>query len=202
MSVETTMMAHDSASEANSLAYVFKKLLRQATFIEIVIVESVDSDAKTCVVKPLVTPVNAANEEIDSQSVSGIPYFRLQMGSSAIIINPQAGDMGLMLVCDEDISNVLSGKAAATAATGQRHSRQFGVYLGGIGLLNGDPTEYIEFTGSGINIVAPNGLKIDGTVTTTSTITAEGEVTGNGIALSSHVHGGVESGGSETDKPE
>lgn len=202
MSVETTMMAHDSASELNALAYAFRKLLSQSKFIELVTVESVDVGAQTCAVKPLLIAVSAAGVQIDSQPVYGIPFFRLQMSTSAIIMNPQAGDMGLMLICDENTSGVLSSKAAATAATGQMHSRQFGVYLGGIGLLNGDPTEYIEFTGSGINIVAPNGLKIDGAVTTTSTITATGEITGNSVALSSHVHGGVESGGSNTQKPQ
>lgn len=191
-----------SASDANSLSFVFRQLLKDATFIELVIVESVDTEDKSVQVKSLVTPVDAAGKTIDAQSVYSIPFFRLQMGGSAIILNPQVGDVGLMLVCDADTSNVKANKSAAVPSNGLRHTRSNGIYLGGIAMLNGDPTEYIEFTGSGINIVAPNGLNIDGAVTASSTITAQGEVTGKGIALSSHVHGGVESGGSTTNKPQ
>jgi hypothetical protein len=202
MAVETTMMAHNSSSDANALAFMFRKLMSESKFIELVTVEEVDAEAKTCKVKPLIIPVAASGVPIDVQPVSDIPYFRLQMGGSAIVINPKVGDMGLMLICDENTTGVLAGKSAATASTGQQHSRQFGIYLGGVALLNGEPTEYIEFTGSGINIVAPNGVNIDGEVTTTGTITASGEVTGNGIKLSSHVHGGVQSGGFNTAKPQ
>lgn len=203
----STLQPWNVASDANALEFTIRRMLGQATFIELVIVEGVDTAAKTVQVKQLVKPVDAAGNPIEAQSVYSIPFFRLQMGNSAIIINPAVGDFGLMLVCDEDISNVKANKSAAMPAHEGRHARASGIYLGGIALMNGSPTEYLEFTGSGINLVAPKGLKIigdteiEGAVTTTSTITAKGEITGNGIALSSHVHSGVESGGSDTGKP-
>jgi phage baseplate assembly protein gpV len=39
------------------------------------------------------------------------------------------------------------------------------------------------------------------TVTINGTATATGDVVGNGISLDDHVHGGVQSGGSETTGP-
>lgn len=200
MKFNTTMRAFDASSEANALSYAFKKLLKQNTFIEMVTIESVDSDKKTCIIKPLVIGRSASGEQIEPELVYNIPYFRLQMGTSAVIMDPKEGDIGLLLVCDENTAGVKSTNGPAVAPTGQRHSRQYGIYLGGVALLNSTPDEYIKFTGSGIEIVGD--VSITGKLTTTSTIEAEGEVTGNGIKLSAHVHGGVERGGSNTYDPQ
>lgn len=63
-------------------------------------------------------------------------------------------------------------------------------------LRTDDGTCYIEITPGGvINIKAPGGLNINGTVIAT------GDVQGNGHSLSSHVHPGVQSGGSDTGTP-
>lgn len=45
-------------------------------------------------------------------------------------------------------------------------------------------------------------ITLDGPVTATSTIDAQDDVTGGGISLINHVHGGVQTGGSKTSKPE
>lgn len=193
---------HDSESESNALSFAIRRMLQGNNHIELVSVQDLDADAKTVNVLPLVSDVRSDGSKINNIPVNGIPFWRLQMGSSAIIINPKVGDIGLMLVCDSDITNVKSSKVESLPGSGRMFNLKDGIYLGGVALLNGEPSEYIEFTGSGINIVAPNGVNIDGAVTTTGTITASGEVTGNGIKLSSHVHGGVESGGSNTAKPQ
>lgn len=193
-------MPFDSSSEANTLSYMFKVMLQVCDFIKLVQIQSVDDDAKTCQVIPLVIEESPEGGQISRQSVYNIPYFRLQMGASAVIMDPKEGDIGLLLVCDENTAGVLAAGGAAVAPTDQRHSRQYGIYLGGVALLNGSPTEYIKFTGSGIEIVGD--VSITGKLTTTSTIEAEGEVTGNGIKLSAHIHGGVESGGSNTGEPQ
>ena len=50
--------------------------------------------------------------------------------------------------------------------------------------------------------VNASGVSIIGNVTVQGTITASGDVVGGGISLENHVHGGVQSGGSTTDKPQ
>lgn len=74
--------------------------------------------------------------------------------------------------------------------------------------IKNDGTIAIE-NGNGHIRMAPdgtvtiNGVVIDtsSNVTTNATVTAETEVFGGGVSLSSHVHGGVESGGSMTGRP-
>ena len=60
-------------------------------------------------------------------------------------------------------------------------------------LRNKAGTTYIELTNTGINLV--------GNVMVTGAIIATGEITGNSIPLSNHIHPGVTSGSSDTGTP-
>lgn len=182
----------DVSSEANSLSFALKQMLNRATFIELVQVVAVGD--KVCTVKPLIAQQKVDGSKIQTTAVENIPYFQLQMGSSAIIIKPQKGDIGILLCCDKDTSNVLKNKAESLAATNFTHSRKNGVYLGGVGLLNNDPNEYIEFTGNGINIV--------GNIKLTGSLNASGDVTAQGISLHDHTHKGVQTGTGSTSAPQ
>ena len=71
-----------------------------------------------------------------------------------------------------------------------------------------DGTAYYELASGGVaNIVAPGGIKItgpvtiDGDVAVTGEVTASEEGTFNNIPVSTHLHTGVQSGGSETGGP-
>lgn len=199
MANNTTAKPWHSSSEVNSLSYTLQRMLACYSHAELVMVNAVSDGL--CTVTPMVIGSNADGTIITQEKIYGIPYFRLQMGSSAVIIDPSEGDIGLMIICDDDITNVKANKKASVASHGLKNGRSNGIYLGGIQLLNGNPSEYIKFTGSGIEI-AGDINQTSGNFTTSGTVTATGEVTGNGIALSSHVHGGVESGGSNTGGPQ
>lgn len=61
----------------------------------------------------------------------------------------------------------------------------------------------LELTAGGaITMTAPGGLQVAANVTVDGTIDATGEVTGNGIALSTHMHSGVTAGGDVSGGPE
>lgn len=65
-----------------------------------------------------------------------------------------------------------------------------------------DGSAYIELTSAGkVNIVAPGGVKITGTLEVTEAVTGDAEGTFNSIPVSTHVHGGVATGGSSTGVP-
>lgn len=227
------MRPDDVASEGNAMSFALRKMIGDYAFIDIVQVMAVTGDTLT--VKSLLHPVTANNEKIDGVSVFQIPYLRLQRGESAVIMDPVAGDIGLMAVCDKDTSNVRATKAESAPASRRQHSSADGVYLTGIASLNGDPSQYVKFSNSGIEVVSPvtvtvsaptielngeNQVSINtpaivlngaiqqgdgsygGNATFGGSITAEGEVQGSGINLSTHVHGGVESGGSTTQGPQ
>jgi hypothetical protein len=71
-----------------------------------------------------------------------------------------------------------------------------------------DGSTYFEVASGGkANVVAPNGVSItgpvtiDGNVSVTGSISSTAEGTFNGISVSQHLHGGVQSGGSNTGTP-
>lgn len=64
----------------------------------------------------------------------------------------------------------------------------------------GDGTAYIEVTEAGaVNILAPGGVTVTGTLDATEEITSDTASTAHN--LGTHVHGGVASGGAETGGP-
>lgn len=193
---------HAPASEAESVSFNFERLLGGCYFIELAKVTEINADG-TVDLLPLVMQQDTAGNPIENAALYNIPVWRLQAGESAIKMSPIVGDIGIIAVCDKDITQVKASKGQSSPPTNRRHSKSDAVYLGGVGMLNSEPTQYIEFIdGQPINVVAPNGFHVQGAITSSSSITAAGEVTGNGIQLSTHLHGGVESGGSKTSVPE
>lgn len=193
---------HAPASEQETVAFSFDKLLGGCYFIELAKVSAANGDG-TVDVLPLVMQQDTAGNPIENAALYNIPVWQLQAGKSAIKMSPMVGDIGIIAICDKDITQVKIAKDQAAPTTRRRHSKSDAIYLGGVQMLNSSPTQYIEFIdGQPINVVAPNGFHVEGPITSSSTIVAQGDVTGGGISLVSHVHGGVESGASKTSTPE
>ncbi|KMW73651.1 oxidoreductase [Photorhabdus luminescens subsp. luminescens] len=221
----------DFYSEANTLDFVMRQFLSQHVFITLGLI--IKSNGKTVDVKPMVHNMTGTGRKIENGIIYNVPIFRLQRGNSAVIMNPVIGDIGLIAICDRDISSVRATKAPALPGSKRTHNYSDAIYLGGV--LNAEPQQYIEFSDNQINIVSPNKINVvaptteitssnsitmnspsiilngaviqggggnGGNATFGGTVTAKGEITGDGVRLSSHIHGGVKSGGSKTNKPE
>lgn len=190
------------ASEQEAVSFNFERLLAGKYFIQLVSVIANNGD-NTIDVLPLVQQQDTAGNPIQNAVIYNIPISAVQAGASAIKMQPNVGDFGIIAICDKDITQAKIAKSQSAPPTKRNHSLSDAIYLFGIPLMNSPATQYIEFTESnGINIVSPNGTHFTGPVTTSATITASGDVTGAGISLSTHVHGGVQSGGSKTSTPE
>lgn len=229
----TNQTASDYASEGNASESIFRSLMGRMAFIDVVRVEAVDGEYLT--VRSLLQGLTTEMTKIESQQIYDIPYLRLKRGNSAVIMDPVVGDIGLMAICDKDVSSIKESKTDSVPSSLRTHSKADGVYLTGIASLNPGPVQYARFTESGIDIVSPVNVQVSspdisfnastkislnspiieangqltqgagsyaGDATFGGSITATGEVTGNGIQLSSHIHGGVESGDSTTSGPE
>ncbi|RKS87343.1 hypothetical protein DES39_0564 [Orbus hercynius] len=238
---------------------VIQKLISQAlknnSFIQLVKVVAVNIANLTVDIKPLLLGETTDGEIIESSVIYNVKYMRIQSGSSAIIIDPTAGDIGLVSVCDRDISIIKETKTFATPGSGRIHSLSDSIYLGGV--LNRTPTQYVKFTADGIEIYSPtkitatapsvtancddltanvtNSTKLtsntvditadisvsissprialngsltasplngSGTATINMPLNSTEEITANGIALSTHTHSGVQSGGDSTGGPQ
>jgi hypothetical protein len=110
-------------------------------------------------VQPMVNQTNAAGNSAPHGIIHGLPYFRLQGGANAVILDPQVGDIGLAVICSEDISAVKATKAAANPGSNRSNDQADGIYFGGV--LNGVPVQYLAFAATGITITTPEAVTIN-----------------------------------------
>lgn len=181
-------------SDAENLSYVFKKLLSGAFFIELVEVLAVRGVAPNLVVDilPLVTRTDPSGAMIDNSPVFNVPVWRLQRGDSAVIMDPVAGDIGLAAICDRDNSIARINRKPSVPGSKRTHSKSDAIYLGGV--LNGQPSQFIEFADGAINITTPNPVNI---TCSSANITAPDGV--NVTTPTMHVTGNITAGGNITD---
>ena len=231
MSLFTTR-PHDTSSDANAQQFLMSQFLLGKAFITLALVTAVNEAGTVVSVKPMVEGFTGGGDIIPSSIIYGVPVWRLQRGSSAVKMKPVEMDIGLIAICDRDITAVKKSKSPSLPDSNRNHSYADAIYLGGV--LNAEPSQYIDFKDDGIDVVSPldinvNGRKVSvnaeemislnapvieangqltqgagdrgGNATFGGTIDAVGDVIGAGISLSTHTHGGVESGGSNTQGP-
>lgn len=112
----------------------------------------------TCIPMNLDTSTN--NVVLSESSIFNVPYMRYQGGSSAVILDPVPGDIGLAIFAEDDITSIKQTQAFGPAATDRSHSTADALYIGGV--LNPDPTQYVQFQpgGAGIVIHSPGNLAL------------------------------------------
>ena len=118
-----------------------------------------------------------------------------------------AGDIGYIIISGRDQSNAVATRAPALPGSFRQHSMADCVYVGGF--LNDAPEHYVQITTDGVRIVTTGKVTVQASemdvncdLKVSGTITATGDVQAGSVSLESHVHGGVQSGGSKTSAPE
>lgn len=144
--------------------WIIQRLIRQintAQLVRVLAVHPGDGFAGFVDVEPMQLQQSTTGVVIDGAPMYRLPYLRTQGGVSAIILDPVAGDIGLAVFAQRDISNVAATREPAAAATNRAYDAGDGVYVGG--LLNATPTQYVEFLpeAAGINIVTPGDLSVE-----------------------------------------
>lgn len=139
-------------------------------------------------VQLLVNQMDGGGNTFPHGTVFNLPYFQYQSGTSAMVMDPTVGDMGLAAICDRDISSVKANKGQANPGSRRRFGLPDGIYFGGI--LNGVPTQKIKFTPTGIQITpAPgNPVTINGDIHATGAVIA-GFGGADQVSLQTHKHG-------------
>lgn len=185
----------NQSNDANAFASSFKKLLTSNYFINIVEVTAVRGVAPNLVVdaQPLVAEVKSdGGGMIQGSEIFNIPVWRLQRGNSAIIMNPVVGDIGMIAICDNDTSVVRANRKESVPGSRRTHSRSDAIYLGGI--LNGEPSQFIEFADGALNITSPNPVNVN---CSKATVTAQQGV--EIITPLAHFSGDITADGNITD---
>lgn len=191
-------------SEFNELWFFVNQLINRRATATLVLVKACSnaggvSPVGTVDVQPMVHQLDGAGNIVPHGVVYGLPYCRVQGGTSAVIIDPKPGDIGIAIFAAQDISTVKSTKKAAAPGSRRRFDMADGLYIGGV--LNGAPTRYALFSDSGVTIVDPTQITLQaptinlhGAVVGNSTAAFSGDVTGNGTSLHTHVHSDPQGG--------
>lgn len=110
-------------------------------------------------VTPLVNQLDAAGVPTPHTTIFNVPYLRVQGGTSAIIIDPVVGDIGMCAFASRDISKIKSTKEQGNPGSFRQFSFSDGMYLGG--MLNGEPEQYVMFNADGIKIYSPTLISLE-----------------------------------------
>ena len=174
-------------SQYNALSFMIQQAIREQVNTCIICKVVGVSDGYVDVL-PLVTQVSGKDEAIAPTTLYHLPFMRYHAGIAAVILNPVVGDIGLAVFAGKDCSNVKVGTSEPVPPASFRdNSMANGFYIGGF--LNQAPSVFVELTqGGAVNITAPGGVNINGSVT------VSGDVVASGKSLVNHVHTG-DSGG-------
>ena len=155
----------DFDSEQNGLNFAIQQaMLKLQTALPVRVVavrNSGVSPVGQVDIQVLVDMVDGQGNTVQHGTISNVPYFRLQGGANAVIVDPQPGDIGMACFCSRDISAVKSVKDAAPPGSWRSHDFSDALYIGGF--LNGTPTSYIQITQSGILVHNSSGVKLGDT---------------------------------------
>lgn len=146
-----------AAGEYNLFVTQFMAQMAQVQTVSLVEVQACTNAGDiapvgTVDVKVLVNIMTASRTAIPHGTIYTLPYHRMQGGPNAIIMDPQAEDIGIGLFCSRDISVVKSTKAAANPGSYRMFDWSDGLYVGGV--LNATPEQYIAFL-AGITMASP-----------------------------------------------
>ena len=126
----------DSTSPFNSMVSIVWGILARLHTGTMVKVLAVTNDGGVSPVGfvdllPLVNQVDRARNAIPHIAVYRCPYFRLQGGANAVILDPQVGDVGWAGFADRDISSVVANRGQANPGSLRQFDMSDAFYFGG-----------------------------------------------------------------------
>lgn len=193
-------VAADNASDIGRMSFIIRSALsgvRTSIPVKVIAVTNSGgiSPIGTVDVQPLVSAVDGAAKTWPHAVIYNVPYMRIQGGANAVILDPQVGDIGIATICDRDISTVKNSGVVSAPGSTRKHDMSDAVYL--MTIIGAAPTQYVQFTTAGINVVSPTKVTI--TAPETDII---GVLKNNGVNVgSAHAHSGVTVGGGNTGAP-
>ncbi|TAN11548.1 MAG: oxidoreductase [Burkholderiaceae bacterium] len=231
MSVQTFPTFDEPATglgEYSRLRFVVQQILSTvagATLVRVVAVTNSGGLSPVGFIdaQPMVNQTDAAGHVMPHGVLHKLPYFRLQGGANAVILDPQPGDIGIAVFASRDLSKVKATKSQNAPGSSRMFSMSDGLYIGGV--LNGTPSQYVQFSAGGITLTSPAVITLNapectinanttvngtfsqgmgaagGAATMLGPVTVTGDVTAGGKSLTTHVHSGVQPGSGNSGGP-
>ena len=202
---------NSGASEYNAISFLVEQMIKG--MVNTAIPVRVDSCTKPGVggaagyvsATPLVQQRGADGKALMPVSLPQLPYYRVQAGTAAVVLDPQPGDIGLAVFSQQDASNVKAGTSEPVQAGSFRAFDMSDGFF--VATHYGQtPTTYVHLDPEKgeVTIKAPTKITIDapqielkGALTMggasggADTITLDGNVTTNGNITAGHFYGPV-----------
>lgn len=150
-------------SDFNAQSFLVWQILRQISGARLVTVKAVTSAGDVAPVgfvdvQPLVNQLDGSDQAVPHGTIYHLPFFRLQGGANAVIIDPQVGDIGVAVIEDRDISSAKANRGFANPGSKRIFDMADGLYIGGF--LNGAPQQIVQFNSAGITISSPTQIRL------------------------------------------
>lgn len=163
--------AFAASDHFNAVSFLIRQAMAGSVHVALVLVKAVTASSvagapPTVNVQPMVAQVDQTGVAVPHGTIYQLPTFRLQAGASAMVMDPQIGDIGVCLFADRDISSAVANQAPSNPGSFRRFDWADGIYLGGIARIN--PTQFVSFTTAGITVTTPKDVTVNaasGTVT-------------------------------------
>jgi hypothetical protein len=214
------------AHEYATIQFIVQQLLNGAATAALVRVQKCTNAGELAPVgkadlQLLTDQITGDGQALPHGTVFNAPYMRMQGGANAVILDPQAGDLGVCVFAMRDITPIKKDPVAALSrapvpgappGSKRTYSLSDALYIGG--MLNGVPTQYVRFSSEGIELVSPTKVTLQapeidlkgtvaqtgGNVTmandldVTGTITGQVDVIAGTISGKTHVHSDPQGG--------
>lgn len=208
---------NSGASEYNAISFLVEQMIKG--MVNTAIPVRVDSCTKPGVggaagyvsATPLVQQRGADGNSLMPVSLPQLPYYRVQAGTAAIVLDPQPGDIGLAVFSQQDASNVQEGTSEPVQAGSFRcFDMSDGFYVSSH--YGQTPTTFVHLDPEKgeVTVKAPTKITIDApqielkgavtmggasgdadTITLDGNITTNGNVTTTGNVSAGHFYGPV-----------
>lgn len=126
-------MAQDQNTPMQMQRFMVEQILGRVRTAMLVKVKTVTGGGNAAVgmvdVQPLVKMMDGVGNSFSHGVVNNLPYFRLQGGKNAVIIDPKAGDIGVAVFADRDISGVKRAKKEAPPGSFRRFDHADGLFF-------------------------------------------------------------------------
>lgn len=188
-----------SGNQFQALDFMIRQVIAGKAWSGLVLVVAVHGGGidspSTADVQPMVNQQDVLGNQQPHGVVYGLPCFRYQAGSAAVIVDPVIGDIGHAIICDRDISGVKASRAISPAGSYRQQSWSDGIYYGSV--LGSTITDYVKISSGKIDIVSSGTISITAGGGFGITITDTGTSI-DGKQFMDHVHTGVQAGSSDT----
>lgn len=179
-----TLNPWSGAGSYNTLVQLIQNQLSKVQTVTLCRVERCTNNGSLaafgfCDVTVLVNQVDGSGSAVPHVTLYEVPYLRLQGGNSAIILDPVVGDIGVLATASRDISSMVAIQGQNTPGSPRQFNFADSLYLGS--LLMPQPTQYLQFNSSGVNLVTLGKIQLQSTGD--ADITASGNVVLSGASI-------------------